>query len=130
MPSDISQLLSLANGNRRVRTLDIRDIQRVLSRLPRRPGAFFTDSGGYVPGIYNYRSRTTVCLAVRRSDGRIALAIGTTGARYGHIQRPTWLASQIPVLAPNAFETILLWADSARDLLREDGGVLVLGISR
>lgn len=126
MNEDISHLLKLANGNRRLRTLELADVQRVLARLPRRPGAFFTDSGGYVPGVYNYRSWATVCLAVRRSDGRIALAIGTTGAKYGHVPRPRWLAKQLPVIAPNAFESLLAWADSAIDLVREDGGVLVL----
>ena len=123
MNERIRQLLALANGNRRVRILTLIDVERVLLRVPRRPGTFFTDSGGSVPGVYNYRSWTTVCVGVRRTDGRIALAIGVTGAQKGHVPRPDWLASEIRALVES--EYLLEWADAATDTIAAEGGILL-----
>lgn len=121
----IRQLLELANGRRRVRILTLSDVQLLLSTIERRPGSFRVDSGGAVPGIYNYHSVTTVCLAVRRTDGRITLAIGTTGARQGYLPRPDWLVSEVPAIAVHQRVRILAWADNAVDRMETDGGVLI-----
>lgn len=83
-----------------------------------------------MPGVYNYRSWSTVCLAVRRTDGKVALAIGITGAKQGAFPRPHWLASEVPIVAAHQSKKMLAWADGAIDRIEADGGVLIWEKSR
>ena len=121
---NIETILKSANGKRRERILTLSQIQDVISTVPTEPGAFAAENAGQVASSYQGRSFTTTVLAVRRTDGKLAVAIGPNRGQQGSASRPYFLAAAVPNLRTNKFA--LAWADEARNLTFTDGGIAIL----
>lgn len=77
----LRNLLATANGRRRVRILDLADLERLIQRAKVADDGW-NDwvSGGTVCGSYSYPAQTTVA-AVARIDGVVYLGVSTGSAR-------------------------------------------------
>lgn len=74
----IDKLLKEANGRRRVRTLTLGQVLRLIDDV-KDGHEWSTKNGGTVPNVYGRPADTTVALAAR-VEGRIYLGIGVGGA--------------------------------------------------
>jgi len=121
----IDKLLKAANGRRRTRTLDRQQFDAIVAQVGSKAGAFAAENAGQVSSSYQGRSETTVVLAVRRTDGRLAVAIGSNHGKQGSASRPFWLAQAIRTT--KSAPQVMAWADAALPVTREDGGIVILG---
>jgi hypothetical protein len=103
-------LLHNANGNRRQRVLSLREIESVIRKSAL--DGWSTDNGGFVANRYGYPAVQTTALAVRRTDGAIALCVDVNSASKGTSVRPSCLRGIIPSLKNT--DAIFNWADSAK----------------
>jgi uncharacterized protein (TIGR02996 family) len=102
----IEGLLERVNGRRRTRTLNMRDVMECVVKAARdEEGWHFV--GGTVANAYNYPSRSTVCVAARRTDGKVRMDVAeTTGSNE---RSPT---TAVTGLAKNSKpEAFRRWAD-------------------
>jgi hypothetical protein len=122
----ITAALDAANGKRRVRTLDWGDVCEVIREALADTYAF--RAAATVANAYQYLAVRTACYAAIRSDGAVALAIGTTYANKGSCPRPHNIAhavTQVRPDSPRVRAIALQWADSVVETETRNGLVLI-----
>jgi hypothetical protein len=122
----ITAALDAANGKRRVRTLAWGDVCEAIREALTETYAF--RAAETVANAYPYPAIRTACYAALRSDGRVALAIGTTYATKGSCPRPHTIAhavTQVRPDSPRVRAIALRWADSVDDTETIHGLVLI-----
>ena len=103
-------MLSSANGRRQVRTLEWTDVLDCCVKSMRSSDGWHAVGGGYVSNSYGYQSQQTVCLAARRTDDTLRVAIAVTSASKG-----SSLTTATAGLRKNAKpEEFRQWADSQK----------------
>jgi hypothetical protein len=99
--------LKTANGRRRVRTLEPFDIVCAVVYAVIDQGGWWPMGGGTVANSYKYPAYRTVCVAARRSDGKVRVSVGVGSARKGASE-----TSPVSFLWKNAGpEAFRRWAD-------------------
>lgn len=108
----IRKMLDLANGKRRQRTLSYDNVADCIHRCGELPGQYAFAVAGSVANAYKYPSTTTVCLAVRASNGTITLGVSVCDARSPTPGRAfTCVSPWRPNLDSHA-DKRLAWADA------------------
>lgn len=85
----IQDRLDRANGKRRTRLLGVDDVLLCVCRAAKREDGVFWTCGGAVASSYGYVSTSTVCLAVRRADGSVAVDV-TSAPGYATTPGRAW----------------------------------------
>jgi hypothetical protein len=122
----ITTTLDAANGKRRVRTLVWEEVCGAIAEALTDSYAF--RAAATVANAYQYPAVRTACYAALRSDGGVALAIGTTYATKGSCPRPRHIAHVVTQVRPDSPRTraiALRWADSVVETETRNGLVLI-----
>jgi len=122
----IEVALDRANGRRRTRTVSA-DAALLAVRGAVRNGRDWA-AGDSVANAYKYPAVRTVALAVRQSDGGVALAVGTASASKGSAPKPRWAdLRQVRGESDAVAKAARAWADSqTAEQVLPDGGLLLL----
>jgi hypothetical protein len=122
----IFEALDAANGKRRARTLVWWEVCGVIREALTDAYAF--RAAETVANAYGYPAVRTACYAARRSDGAVALALGTTSATKGSCPRPHNIAHAVTQVRPDnprVRAIALRWADSVVETETRNGLVLI-----
>lgn len=114
----IAAALASVNGRRRVRTLSASDVTQAIREALRDVYGYV--HAGTVANKYNYPAESCTVFAVRRPDGGVRVAVGSSNAKKGSSPRPGYMAAYVPQVTDRPVDRAKMAAWANMDLETAD----------